>query len=246
MSRFGDEFGGPAKQRSVWLIPLAVFVVTAALSALVLAYYFAPTPPELVTEHPSPTDESRRVALGVGSLGFRIPGNHILFASDRKGGKRTNVRLVAFLPDLRGYSASDSQALANNSTNSEVIYLSLREERFNISEKDRLDRIYLPQVVSREGAPGPFGLKQYAFKPSTGYRDDDLLVGGSEAGPVALRCTRPSKVAPSPNCLRETLLGPGVTLTYRFKRSRLEEWKDIDKGVRQLIVSFVRKSQRAR
>ena len=246
MSRFGDEFGGPAKQRSVWLIPLAVFVVTAALSALVLAYYFAPTPPELVMEHPSPTDESRGVALRVGSLGFRIPGNYILFASDRKGGKRTNVRMVAFLPDLRGYSASDSQALANNAADSEVIYLSLREERFNVSEKDRLERIYLTQVVSREGGPGPFDLRQYAFKPDTGYRDDDLLVGDSEAGVVALRCTRPSKVAPSPNCLREILLGPGVTLTYRFKRTHLEHWRGLDKKVRQLIATFARNPQRAR
>lgn len=246
MSRFGDEFGGPARQRSVWLIPLGVFVVTAALSALVLAYYFAPTAPELVTEQASPTEDSHRVALGVGSMGFRIPANYMLFASDRKGGKRTNVRMAAFLPDLRGYSASDSQALAGNRADSEVMYLSLREERFNVSEKERLERIYLPQVVSREGAPGPFGLKQYAFKPSTGYRDDDLLVGDSDARPVALRCTRPSQVAPSPNCLRETLLGPGVTLVYRFKRAHLEQWRDIDKNVRELINSFTRKSQRAR
>ena len=246
MSRFGDEFGGPAKQRSVWLIPLAVFVVTAVLSALVLAYYFAPTPPELVTEHPSPTDESRRVALGVGSLGFRIPGNYILFASARKGGKRTNVELVALLPDLRGYSASDSQALASNAADSEVLYLGLREERFNVSEKERLERIYLVQVVSREGVPGPHGLKQYTFKPQTGYRDDDLLVGETDAGPAALRCTRKSKIAPSPNCLREILLAPNVTLTYRFKRAHLAEWKEIDAGVRKLIASFTRKPQRAR
>jgi len=246
MSRFGDEFGGPAKQRSVWLIPLGVFVVTAALSALVLAYYFAPTPPELVTEHASPIEDTHRIPIGVGSMGFRIPANYVLFASDRKGGKRTNVRMAAFLTDLRGYSASESQALGANPPDSEVVYLSLREERFNVSEKDRIERIYMPQVVSRAGAAGPFGLKQYTFKPSTGYRDDDLLIGDSEAGPVALRCTRPSQVAPSPNCLRETLLGPKTTLTYRFKRAHLENWKDIDKGVRELIASFVRKPQRAR
>src|SRR5262245_55161588 len=123
MSRFGDEFGGPARQRSVWIIPLGVFVVTAALSTLVLAYSFAPTPPELVTEHPSPTEDSHRISIGVGSMGFRIPGNYVLFASDRKGGKRTNVRMAAFLPDLRGYSASESQALAGNAADSEVIYL---------------------------------------------------------------------------------------------------------------------------
>lgn len=245
MSRFGDEFGGPARQRSVWIIPLGVFVVTAALSALVLAYYFAPTPPELVTEHAAPTEDSHRIAISVGSMGFRIPGDYLLFASDRKGGKRTNVRMAAFLPDLRGYSASESHALAGNAPDSEVVYLNLREERFNVSEKERIERIYMPQLVSTNAAAGPFGLKLYAFKPSTGYRDDDLFIGDGDVGPVALRCTRPSQLTPSPNCLREVLLGPGVTLTYRFKRAHLEDWKDIDKNIRELIGSFTRKSQRA-
>ncbi|MGQ0741325.1 MAG: hypothetical protein ACT4OG_03390 [Alphaproteobacteria bacterium] len=246
MSRLGDDFGGPAKQRSVWLIPLAVVVVTAALSALVLAYYFAPTAPELVTEQPDPTDATQRIQLNVGGTGFRIPGNYILFASDRKGGKRKNVRLVAFLPDLRGYSASDRQELADNSPASEAVYLSLREERFNVTEKERLTRIYHPQLISREGKPGPHGLRQYEFKPNTGYRDDDLFVGETEAGPAALRCTRPSKIAPSPNCLREILLAKGVTLTYRFKRRHLAEWQAIDAGVRRTMAAFVRRPQRAR
>jgi hypothetical protein len=246
MSRLGDDFGGPAKQRSVWLIPLAVVVVTAALSALVLAYYFAPTAPELVTEQPAPTDETQRVQLNVGGSGFRIPANYILYASDRNGGKRKNVRMVALLPDFRGYSASDRQELTDHSAESEAIYLSLREERFNVSEKERLMRIYIPQTVSREGEPGPHGLRQYAFKPHTGYRDDDLFVGETEAGPALLRCTRPSKIAPAPNCLREILLAKGVTLTYRFKRRHLAEWRAIDAGVRQMIESFRRKPQRTR
>ncbi len=246
MSRFGDEFGGPAKQRSVWLIPLAVFTVTAALSALVLAYYFAPTPPELVTEQRSPTEDSSKVTLNIGPMEFRIPGDYLLFASARKGGMKKKVALVAFLPDLRGYSASDSQALASNTPNSDVVYLQLREEQFNISEKERLERIYLTQVVSHEGKPGPFGLKQYTFLPQTGYRDDDLFVGDTDAGPMALRCTRPSKIAPSPNCLREILLAPGVILTYRFKRTHLEDWKEIDKRIRKHIASFTKESQRAR
>jgi hypothetical protein len=246
MSRFGDEFGGPVKQRSVWLIPLAVFAVTAALSALVLAYYFAPTPPELVTEQRSPTEDSSRIALSIGQTEFRIPGDYLLFASARKGGAKKSIAMVAFLPELRGYSASDSQALASNQPDSDVVYLQLREDNFNISEKERIERIYLAQVVKRDGAPGHFGLKQYEFLPQTGYRDDDLLVGDTDAGPMALRCTRPSQIAPSPNCLREILLTQGVTLTYRFKRAHLEQWKDIDMGTRKLVASFIRKPQRAR
>jgi hypothetical protein len=246
MSRLGDDFGGQVKQRSGWLIPLAVLVVIAALSALVLAYYFAPTPPELVNEQSSPTDDTHRVALDVGSMSFRIPSNYLLFASGRKGGPRQSVELIAFLPDLRGYSSSESQALASNTSDSEAIHFKMAEDENNLSEKDRLQRVYLAQVVAPAGAPGPFGLRQYAFRPETGYRDDDLFVGQTDVGPMALRCTRASEIAPSPNCLREMLLGPGVSLSYRFKRAHLEHWHDIDASVRQIFFSFIRKSQRAR
>ncbi len=246
MSRLGDDFGGPVKQRSAWLIPLAVLAITAALSALVLAYYFAPTPPELVNEQPAPTEDTGRVALSAGTMNFRIPANYILFKSARKGGLRKDVKLVAFLPDLRGYSASEAQTLVSNTPDSDAIFLLLREDANNVSEKERIERIYLAQIIKRDGTPGPFGLRQYIFRPETGYRDDDLFVGQTDAGPMALRCTRPSPVAPEPNCLREMLLGPGVSLSYRFKRTHLAQWQQIDADVRKLFATFIRKPQRAR
>ncbi len=246
MSRFGEDFGGQVKQHSGWLIPLAVLVVTAILSALVLAYYFAPTPPELVNEQPSPTDDTHRIALDVGAMSFRIPSNYLLFASARKGGQRKSVELIAFLPDLRGYSGSESQALTSNDADTEAVHLKLAEDQSGLSEKERLERVYLAQVVAPAGAPGPFGLRQYAFRPETGYHDEELFMGQTDAGPMALRCTRPSALAPSPNCLREILLGPGVMLAYRFKRAHLEEWQAIDADVRKLFAAFARKPQRAR
>jgi hypothetical protein len=246
MSRLGDDFGGQIRQRSAWLIPLAVLAITAALSALVLAYYFAPTPPELVTEQPSPTDNTKRVTLSVAAMNFRIPANYILYKSARKGGPCKQVQMIAFLPDLRGYSASEAQTLASNAPDSEAVHLQLRQDDNNVSEKDRLERVYLPQVLKHEGTPGPFGLRQYVFRPETGYRNDDLFVGQTDAGPMALRCTRPSPIAPEPNCLREMLLGPGVSLSYRFKRAHLGEWQKIDTDVRKLLATFIRKPQRTR
>src|SRR6266446_164933 len=95
MSHAGEEFGGPARRRSGWLIPLAVFFVTACLSALVLAYYFAPAPPGL-------------------------------------------------------------------------------------------ERVYLSQIENPKGQPGPYGLRQYAFRADSGYHDQDLFVGSDTAGSMVL------------------------------------------------------------
>src|SRR5882672_2217304 len=56
MSLSGDEFGGTVERHSGWLVPAVVFLVTACLSALVLAYYFARGPARLGQESASPTD----------------------------------------------------------------------------------------------------------------------------------------------------------------------------------------------
>lgn len=241
MSRFGDDFSGRAKERSGWLIPLAVLVVTAVLSAIVLAYYFGPTPPELVQEQQAPSEATSRVGLRIGTLKLRIPANYLPFESAREGGARGEIVLVALLPDLHGYSASEASEFASNAPNSDSVHLLIRQEANALSEKDRLQRIYLAQVLKREGVAGPHGLRKYTFRPETGYRADDLFVGQTDHGAVVLRCTHTSEIAKSPNCLRQVLLAPGITLSYRFKRAHLAQWRAIDYGVNRLIDSFMRK-----
>src|SRR5665213_1399868 len=102
-------FGGGGKPHSGWLIPLAVFFVTACLSALVLAYYFAPTPPGLGQELPAPTDATKRIALSLGPARFHVPANFILLASARKGGPLSQLAMAARLPDFAGYTLGAAQ-----------------------------------------------------------------------------------------------------------------------------------------
>lgn len=240
MSRPEDDFEDQVKERSGWLIPLVVFLVTAALSALVLVYYLAPTAPELTKELPAPSAETGRVDIVVGGTEFRIPANYLQFKSARGGGTRTQIALYALLPDMRGYSPAQAKAFANNGPDSEVVNLLIREEKTSLPEKARVERIYLPQTTSQEGAEGPFGLRQYTFGPESGYRDEELYVGETPDGPMALRCTRVGPTAPSPTCLRDMTISPGVALSYRFKRAHLALWKELDEGVRTLIASFLR------
>ena len=54
MSRITDD-DETIRKRSGWLIPLAVFLVTFALSALFLLIYLAPSAPSLFQEQVSPT-----------------------------------------------------------------------------------------------------------------------------------------------------------------------------------------------
>lgn len=236
-----NDTDGSVKQRSGWLIPIAVFVVTAGLSALVLLFYLAPTPTSFIEEHAAPTVRTDPVAVSVSGMKFEIPANYIIYASARQSGPHKEIAIFTTFPDFQGYSQANAASFSGNAADSPVIFLLLREERYKISEAERLQRIYMTYVTEPAGKPGPFGLTQYTFRDDSGYHGEDLFVGQDNGQPVVLRCVRFSAEVPSPSCLRDIRFGPDVALTYRFKRANLGHWQDIIHGVDKLVASFHKK-----
>lgn len=236
MARYEDE--EPIRRRSGWLIPLAVFVVTFALSAAILVFYLAPRPTTFAGEQPSPTARGDIVMLRIRGVHLGVPANYLVYESARQGGKRADLSMFALLPDFTGYDSSQASEFSSNAPDSEVIYMLLREEKLNFSESERLKRIYMNYVANPAGEPGPFGLTRYVFRDDSGYRAEDLFVGDTDKGPVVMRCVRLSQDVVSPSCLRDVQISPNVALTYRFKRSHLSDWKSIADGTENLIKKF--------
>jgi hypothetical protein len=237
MSRLADD-DETVRKRSGWWIPLGVFVVTFVLSAMFLLLYLAPTAPSLFEEQVMPTSRGDIIALKVSGHPFYVPANYLLYASTRQGGERREIAIFALLPEMTGWSNWDSEKFSSNTPESRVVYITIHRERLKLSEADKLKRVYFDYVVDRRGTLGPFGLQQFTFRADSGYHAEDLYVGQSERGPVVLRCVQLSHDVPSPSCLRETILVDGVSLTYRFKRSHLSEWRDITANVDRLIDNF--------
>jgi hypothetical protein len=235
-----DQVDETVKQRSGWLIPIAVFVVTTVLSAVILLLYLAPTPASFIEEHPSPTSRPDPINLSVNGLSLKIPANYIIYSSARQGGPRKDIALFTTFPDFRGYSDWEASNFTSNAADSPVIYMLIREEDLDLSEEDRLQRIYLSYVADPAGKPGPFGLTEYAFRDDSGYRGEDLFVGQGTSGSVVLLCVRFSQQVPSPSCLRDVRLKRGVALSYRFKRAHLANWHEIADGISVLVQSFRR------
>lgn len=219
-----SDTDGTIRKRSGWLIPLGVFLVTAALSALVLLYYLAPTAPNFLEEQVAPTSRGDLIALRVHDLKLWIPANYLQFESARQGGTRKDLALFAILPDMAGWSNWEASNFAANTPDSPVVFLLIREEQLNLTEADRLSRIYTAYISNAQGTPGPFGLTQYAFREDSGYRNQDLFVGQTPAGPEILRCDRH--------------VAHAVALSYRFKREHLARWQEIGEGVDRLIATF--------
>jgi hypothetical protein len=139
---------------------------------------------------------------------------------------------------LSGWSNWDAQTFADYSARSPIIELRIRQDDLNLSEADRLDRVYMGYVENPRGAEGPYGLKQYAFLQNSGYHNEDLLVGQTSNGILVMRCARLGPDVTSPNCMRDMPVARGVSLFYRFKRVRLNHWREIADGMNSLIASF--------
>lgn len=239
MSRSTDD-DETVRKRPAWLIPVGVFVVTAVLSAGILLLYLAPSTPILFEEQVVPTARNDIVRLIVHGRAFYVPANYLEFASQRQDGDHREVSLFALLPDMTGWSNWQAQTFSSNAADSPVVFLVIRNENVALSEADRLKRVYLGYVNDENGTPGPYGLRQFTFRNDSGYRDEELYVGETEKGGVVMRCVRLSHEVPSPSCLRDALIAPGVSLSYRFKRSHLSQWREIAAGVDRLIASFAR------
>jgi hypothetical protein len=231
---------GEVRRHSGWLIPLGVLVVIALLSGLVLLFYLFPSPPPLFAEQIEPTSSAKIVALEVNGLKLWIPANYIELESARRGGARREVALFALFPDMGGWSNWDAGAFADNSPQSRVIYMPIRADRIDMTEAERLKRVYLAYAVEPQGRPGPYGLTKYAFRPGSGYRSEDLFVGETDDGLALLHCAQLGPEVPSPNCWRDLRLRKGVTVSYRFKRAKLAHWREISDGVKKLLSGFER------
>lgn len=240
MSR-SDSADDTVRKRSGWLIPLAVIAVTIILSAFFLLYYLFPTPPPLFAEQQSPTSDTSIVEVDVNGLKLWIPANYTEFESTRHGGVRREVALFAILPDLAGWSNWNAGDFDDNSPKSPVVYMPIREDKVNLSETERMQRIYLAYSVDPKGQPGPYGLTQYTFRSDSGYRAEDLFVGNTDSGLMVLHCAKLGPDVPSPNCWRDLKIAKGVSVTYRFKRAKLSHWRDIADGVAKLMTTFQQK-----
>ncbi len=239
MSQTGNE-GAEIRQHSGWLIPLGLAGVVLLLCGVVLLYDLRPGTG--LFRNNAPTADASSVRLSVRGVNFQVPANYLTSRATRRGGDLDVLALSALLPDMRGYSAEDAPLFASNDPDSPVVHLVLRGDTNRLSAADRLARIYQPYLADPQGSAGSFGLRHFTFRADTGYERNDLYAGNTESGLLLLLCERPAQDLPSPNCLAiDRPVAPGVTLSYRFKRSQLSGWRNISAGVDRLAAKFMRR-----
>lgn len=233
-------FDEDAQEESSWSTPFRVLAITLVLSGGFLYYYLGPSVDDIQGNTPESSISEVPIDLIVGETNFSIPENFTQFPRARRGGVRENVALYALLPTLEPFSLEHASKFEDSSEGSPIVHFQIESYRAPFNEEERFVRIYQPKLVSRDGTEGPDGLTMFSFKEDTGYQDEDLFVGKDDLGKMAiLRCTRLRSDLLFPNCRRDSQITATIGLSYRFKRSRLDDWRKIDNDIRGLAFSFM-------
>jgi len=236
---FGAE---EIRQESSWRYPLGLFLITLVLSAVFLYHYVGPGVDEISGNTPKPTISDEITIVTVGGVDFAVPANYTIYPRARRGGEREQLSLYAMWPTLTGYAPSRREEFIENAADTRRIDIVIEVRRSPFTERDRLERLYLPLTLDPQGERSPYELIKYQFAerrpdtPTNGYADKELYVGAGEAGgQVVLMCFQERDDIPSPECFREYAFNDRVTVTYRFKRPYLPEWRAIDARVRAFV-----------
>lgn len=226
-------------ERPAWILPALVAFAVLVLSGVFLYYYFGPTTGEILGKDPRSSAATRRIEAIVGGTRFLIPENYTRYPSQRSGGVQPEIDMHALLPDFAPYTPDREDEFADNSASSPAIFFTLQPSENMLPAERRLKEVYSRYLVSAKPERDETGLEKFSFKPDSGYKDQDLLVGTDSDGRlVLLTCQQKTDLNESPNCTRTLLLTQSLSLTYRYKRAHLPEWRRIDELMIRLVTSF--------
>lgn len=243
----GGIGGEEIQEESSWRYPLAIFLATLVLCAVFLYYYVGPSIDELGGNEPSPAISDERVTLTVGDLTIAVPANYTIYPRDRRDGQRREVYLYALWSTFSGYTAARREEFVEDTPRSRRIDIVLAERTSTFSEAERIEKLYMPKAKDRPGERTANQLVRYEFReqpsdvPTNGYAENDLFLGEDEDGkPVAIFCVRDQAAVSSPYCWREFEITDKVSLSYKFKKPYLPEWRAIDRQVKLFVASMER------
>ncbi len=244
----GYGFGGEEiKEESSWRYPIGIFLATLVLCAIFLYYYVGPSVDEFKGDLPSPAITEESVSIEIGGSVFAPAANYTVYPRARRGGVRDEVSLYALWPNMSGYTPSHRKEFVENDPQTRRINMVLSKRTTPITEAERLETLYLPNTIDRRGVRTPYQLTKFAFAerranvPTNGYADTELFVGADEKEDlVVMFCFKERSDIPSPECWRTYEYSPTVSVSYRFKRPYLPEWRAIDAEVRSYVAGIDR------
>lgn len=178
------------------------------------------------------TDDASSREVVIGNDVIAAPANMIRFEKARRDGVADRLDLYLRWPEMDGYSEAARSAFNNTDGQKRIVFLSLEPRMMTRDMSGRLQPIYSALTV-KPGVPGPDGMTLYGFKENSGYLNEVLAVAVRAGEPeFVARCLSGTEAEESlAPCERDVFVGKDLSLTYRFPRELLGEWRALDQAV---------------
>jgi hypothetical protein len=186
------------------------------------------------------TDDPAPVEVVIGNNVIVTPANTIRFERARRNGEASRLDLYLRWPSLEGYSHANRHDFNNANGKRNILFLGFEERMMSRDMSGRFDPIYRSLVIW-PGRQGPAGLTFHAFARNSGYLDESLAVAARDGDdPFVARCLEgqaaDESLAP---CERDVDIGDNLSLTYRFPRELLADWRSLDAAVMARAAEMV-------
>lgn len=175
------------------------------------------------------TDDLTTREIVIGNNVVVTTDNTIRFERQRHDGVTSRLDLYFRWPQMDGYSREASADFNNASGVRNVLFVSFEPRMMSRDMSGRFEPIYKSLIVEPP-SPGPGGLAVYNFSEKSGYLNEVLAVAPrGEADPYVVRCLAGASAEESlAPCERDIQLGDELSLSYRFPKELLPDWRQLD------------------
>jgi hypothetical protein len=211
------------------VLPVLLAGALAAAAITLIAYLLWPTWGTAASTGP------QRLPVIIGGTLFNVPTDAIRMKIQRHSGEQERIDLSFIHPSLDPPAPPrhiSTETVEDLLPPIDRIFLSIAAHHDILAPDIRLRTIY-SRYLDQASRPGPDGLTIRAFRDSTPYAGEDLIV--ANAAGLDARCTRDAKTPAM--CLSERRVD-GADLTFRFPRSWLSQWRDVADAMDRLTVQL--------
>ncbi|MEX3009384.1 hypothetical protein [Hoeflea sp. TYP-13] len=177
------------------------------------------------------------VTIRINGKSIALPANTIRFEYQRKGGVHKRIDAYFTWPELEGYTHANRKQFNDVDNSQRLVFLSLSARSMPLDMSARLDPVYSKLTdggtLSKES-----GLLAYEFGNDTRYAGEMLYVGARDnEAAFAARCLIEQGLpSGAHSCMRDINISADLTVTYRFSRELLPEWRRLDAAIKSYVL----------
>lgn len=169
----------------------------------------------------------------------RIKSNMIRYPAHRNNYSSQQLDAFFYWPTFEGYSKTTKQVFDKGKISPQIVFVKLQPRFSESSMAQRIAPIYSKFMgVGKSDASND--TIRYPLMETAGFMHEEMIVASSERGKIAARCMQINNPVGEPYCFTDFPYGKGLSLTYRFHASLLDQWRAIDSKVRKKFGAMLR------